>query len=77
MDRTDVELSETLAVPTNDTGTGAGEPSLTFDFFCRIQDSVEHIGRRPVAQGLMGSLVVVKPVVGGHFLPGSTGVGAG
>ena len=63
MDRTDVELSESLAVPTNDTGTGSGKPSLTFDFFCRIQDSVEHLGRRPVAQDLVGPQMVVEPEV--------------
>ena len=28
---------------------------------------MEHLGRGPVAQGLMGSLVIVESEVGSHF----------
>ena len=38
---------------------------------------MEHLGRGPVAQGLMGSLVIVEPDVGSHFPPCLGGVGVG
>ena len=45
--------------------------------FSNIGHLVEHLGRCPVAQGLMRSLVVVEPEVGAQFPPGFTGVGVG
>ena len=71
-----MELSESPAAPANDANTRSGGPSVTFDVPRGIPGLVEHLGRGPVAQGLMRSLVVVEPEVGAQFPPSFTGVGA-
>ena len=42
-------------------------------FLLDIDGLVEHLGRDPVAQGLVESLVVVEPEVGSQFSPGFAG----
>ena len=76
MDRTDVELSESSAASANDTRAGSGEHLLSSDASTgTFHGMVVHLGQRPVAQGLMGPLVIVEPEVGAQLPPGFPGVG--
>ena len=74
-----MELSESPASPANDTSVLVYWRLVGLDrpLFSNNGHLVEHLGRRPVAQGLMRSLVVVEPEVGTQFPPGFTGVGVG
>ena len=66
-----MELSESPAAPADDTSTCSGGHSPVFDSSAGgISSPVEHLGRGPVAQGLMGSQVVVETgsVNGGGML---------
>ena len=74
MDRVEVELSESPAAPADDTSTCSGGHSPVFDSSAGgISSPVEHLGRGPVAQGLMGSQVVVEPEVSMAEACGATG----
>ena len=59
-------LSESPAADPNDTNTRSGGPSITRG----IPVLVEHLSRSPVAQGLMGPLVVIEPEVDAQFPAG-------
>ena len=76
MDRIEVELSESPAAPANDTSVWSIGDSLAWNrpLFSNIGHLVEHLGRCPVAQSLMGSLIVVELEVGARFPPGIRGV---
>ena len=65
MDRVNVGLSESPAAPANDTSVWSNWRLLDLGpLFSNIGRMMEHLGLRPVAQGLMRSLVVVEPEVG-------------
>ena len=74
-----MELSGSPAAPANDTSVWSIGDSLarTAPLFSNIGHLVEHLGRCPAAQGLMGPLAVVEPEVGSQFPLGFTGVGVG
>ncbi len=68
MDRIRVELGESPAVPANDTSVWSvgnslawTAPSSPTSVPWLNTSAVEHLGRYPVAQGLMMSLAVVEP----------------
>ncbi len=74
MDRTEVELSESPAAPANDTSIWSIGDFLAWTALSSPTSVhlVEHLGRCPVAQGLMGPLVVVEPEVVSQFAPSSS-----
>ena len=81
MDRIKAELSEGPVAPVYDTNTGPSEYLLSFDSSSHtlrsLWNTVEHLGRCPVAQGLIGPQVIVEPEVFSQPPAGLIGVGVG
>ena len=69
MDRIEVELSESPAVPTNDTSTRSGGPSVTFDSSAQSDLSTAELSWTPDKHGFQGTAAVL----GGT--PGASDIG--